>query len=326
MLSTAHSSAPATPASARTGKGRLPRWCAGLLFAICLPCRSIEAREPGIAPLFPPGQTLGLPIAVPLPPGFYVGSRTAFYDATLINNEGQPAGQRLIIASDAIQLIWAPGWRLLGADYRMSLLQPFAAITQDRSYPFPPAMRGSNSQFGAANLKLHFLELSWSLGEGFFGAAGLGVYVPTGQWSPTAPVNIGANFWTFEPSLAFTYFNHGWNLTVHALLNTNTINPSNQYHSGDQLFLNLTATKNIAGFHIGPVAYYQKQVTGDANFGGPTVFRGQTFPAPEQYAVGGSVIHRFEKTSVQFMVTQDVFARNAIQGTKVWLNVSYKLF
>ncbi|MET0660743.1 MAG: hypothetical protein ABW110_21575, partial [Steroidobacteraceae bacterium] len=121
--------------------------------------------------MFPPGQTLGLPIAVPLPPGFYVGSRTAFYDATLINNEGQPTGQRLIIASEAIQLIWAPGWRLLGADYRMSLLQPFAAITQDRSYPFPPAMRGSNSQSGAANLKFHFLDLSWSLGNGFFGAA-----------------------------------------------------------------------------------------------------------------------------------------------------------
>ena len=304
----------------------MPRWWAGLLFAICLPCRSIDAREPGIAPLFPPGQTLGLPIAAPLPRGFYVGSRTAFYDATLINNEGQPTGQRLIIASEAIQLIWAPGWRLLGADYRMSLLQPFAAITQDRSSPFPLAMRGSNNQFGGANLKLHFLELSWSLGDGFFGAAGFGVFVPTGQWSSTAPVNIGANFWTFEPSVAFTYFKDSWNLTVHALLNTNTVNPTNQYRSGDQLFLNLTATKNIAGFHIGPVAYYQKQVTGDSNFGGPTVFRGQTFPSPEQYAVGGSVIHRFEKTSVQFMVTQDVFARNAIQGTKVWLNISYKLF
>jgi hypothetical protein len=112
----------------------------------------------------------------------------------------------LVIASEALQLIWVPGWRLLGADYRMSLLQPFAAITQDRSSPFPLAMRGSNNQFGGANLKLHFLELSWSLGDGFFGAAGLGVYVPTGQWSSTAPVNIGANFWTFEPSVAFTYF------------------------------------------------------------------------------------------------------------------------
>jgi hypothetical protein len=138
--------------------------------------------------------------------------------------------------------------------------------------------------------------------------------------------DTGANCWTLEPSLAFTYFNYGWNLTVHALLNTNTVNPGNQYLSGAQLFLNFTATKNIAGFHVGPVAYYQKQVTGDANFGGPSVFRGQTFLAPEQYAIGGSVIHRFERTSVQFMVTQDVFARNAIQGTKVWLNVSYKLF
>ena len=296
------------------------------LLIACQPSTGVEAREPGIAPLFPPGQTAGLPLAVPLRPGFYVGSRTAFYDAALINNEGQPAGQRLIIASEAAQLIWVPGWRLLGADYRMSFLQPFANITQDRGYPLPPAMRGSTSQFGAANLKFHFVELSWSLGGGFFAAAGAGVYFPTGQWSATAPVNIGANFWTFEPSLAFTYFDHGWNLTLHALLNTNTVNPANQYLSGDQVFLNLTATKNVAGFHVGPVAYYQKQISGDANFGGIGVFRGQTFPGPEQYAVGGSVIHRFERTSIQFMITQDVFSRNAIQGTKAWLNVSYKLF
>lgn len=116
------------------------------------------------------------------------------------------------------------------------------------------------------------------------------------------------------------------NLSLHALLNANTVNPGNNYLSGSQFFVNLTATKNLAGFQIGPVAYYQKQVTGDANYGGPAVFRGQTFPGPEQYAVGGSVIHRFERASVQFMVTQDVFTWNAIQGTKAWFNVSYKLF
>lgn len=306
--------------------GKLFATAALFLFTACLPVESIEAREPGIAPLFPPGQTLGLPLAVPLRPGFYLGSRTAFYDASLINNQGQWAGQRLIVASEAIQLIWAPAWRILGADYRMSFLQPFAVITQDRGYPFPPTMRGSTTQGGAANLKFHFIELSWTLGDGFFAAAGFGVYFPTGQWSSTAPINIGANFWTFEPSLALTYFDKGWNVTLHALGNANTINPANQYLSGNQVFLNLTATKNLAGFHIGPVAYYQKQVTGDANLGGRAVFLGQTFAGPEQYAVGGSVIHRFERTSLQFMVTQDVFSRNAIQGTKVWLNVSYKLF
>jgi hypothetical protein len=297
-----------------------------LLLTAFLSSSAVEAREPGIAPLFPPGQTAGLPIAVPLRPGLYVGSRTAFYDAALINNEGQFAGQRLIVASEAVQLIWAPGWRLLGADYRMSFLQPFANITQDRGYPLPPAMRGSTSQFGAANLKFHFLELSWSLGNGFFAAAGAGVYIPIGQWSATAPINIGANFWTLEPSVAVTYFDHGWNLTLHALLNTNTVNPANQYLSGDQVFVNLTATKNIAGFHVGPVAYYQKQFSSDANFGGASVFRGQTFPGPEQYAVGGSVIYRLDRLSLQFMVTQDVFSRNAIQGTKAWFNLSYKLF
>jgi hypothetical protein len=308
---------PATP---------LPETLAIAFFSACLSCGNAEAREPGIAPLFPPGQTAGLPIAVPLPPGVHVGSRTAFYDAALIDNEGHSAGQRLIIASEALQMIWVPGWRLLGADYRMSFLQPFATVTQDRTYPLPPAARGSSSQLGAANLKFHFLELSWALGGGFYGAWGLSVYFPTGQWSSTAPVNIGANFWTFEPSLAFTYFNHGWNLSLHALLNVNTVNPSNNYLSGNQVFVNVTATKNIGGFHIGPVAYYQKQVTGDANFGGPTVFRGQTFPAPEQYAIGGSVLYRFERTSLQFMITQDLFSRNAIHGTKAWLNVSYKLF
>jgi hypothetical protein len=299
---------------------------AAAIVVLCFTATVVEAREPGIAPLYPPGQSLGPAIAVPLPRGLYFGSRTSYYDALLMNNEGQPAGQHLSIASEALQITWVPGWEILGASYKMFVLAPFASVNQNRTYPLPPSMRGTASQIGAANLKFQFFDLSWSLGDGFYAATGISVYFPIGQWALNAPINIGANFWTFEPSLAFSYFKDGWNASLHALYDTNTVNPKNQYYSGDQLFLNATLTKNFEGFNIGPVSYYQKQVTNDYNHGGVGVFGGATALPTEQFALGGVISHQFDKIYIQLMYTQDIYARNAIQGSRVWLNLSYKIF
>jgi len=285
-----------------------------------------EAREPGIALSYPPGPTLGLPIAVPLKPGGYVASRSTYQNVSAIDNNGQAIGQYLDAFGEALQFTWVPEGKILEGTFRMFLLQPFVDLTQTRTYPMPPAARGKANQFGLANLKFQFFNLSWSLGDGFYAATGISVYFPTGQWAPNAVVNIGANFWTFEPSVAFTYFKDGWNASVHAVYDTNTRNPQNQYYSGDMLVLNGIVTKNLAGFDIGPVGYYAKQVTSDSNLGGPTVFGGTNALPPELYAIGGIVGRQLDKFYVQFMYTQDVYARNAYIGGKAWIGITFKMY
>lgn len=294
--------------------------------ALCLLALDAAAREPGIAPVFPPGQTLGTPIAVPLPPGGYIASRTAYYSAAVVNGDGNPTGRYYEIESEAIQLTWVPEGQVLGATYKAFVLLPFVEATQYRSAPLPAAMQGTVSEFGMGNPKVQLVDLAWSLGDGFYAATSFGVYLPLGRWGANDPVDVGANFWTFEPGFGLTWLKDGWNASLHALYHTNTVNPTNRYLSGDQLFLNATLTRDIAGFDFGPVSYYQKQVTGDANGGGRTSYGGITLQPAEQLAVGASLGHRLGSVYLQLMYTHDLSAHNAMRGEKIWLNVTYKFF
>ncbi|MCX7367222.1 MAG: transporter [Alphaproteobacteria bacterium] len=299
----------------------------GAAAILCLLSIDAAAREPGIASVYPPGQTLGTAIAVPLRPGAYVTSRTAYYNAAVVNNDGHPTGRQYDIESESLALTWVPEGHVLGgATYKASISVPFAYATQHRSAPLPAAMQGTVSAFGMGNPKVQLVDLAWPLGDGFYAATGFGIYAPLGRYGVTDPVDIGANFWTFEPSLGFTYLKDGWNASLHALYNTNTENPANRYLSGDQLFVNATITKNIAGFDFGPVSSYQKQVSGDYNAGGRTTYGGLTAQPTEQFAMGGSIGHRMDNVYLQLMYTHDISAHNAMRGDKVWLNLTYKFF
>lgn len=297
------------------------------LAALCLLAMDAAAREPGIMSVSPPGGSLGVPIAVPAPPGAYIASRTAYYNAAVMNRDGQATGRQYEIESESIQLTWVPEGHVLGgATYKASINVPLIESTQYRSAPLPASMQGTVSAFGMGNPKFQLVDLAWPLGDGFHAATGFAVYAPLGRYGVSDPIDVAANFWTFEPGLAFSYFKDGWNATLQALYHTNTVNPANRYLSGDQIFLNATLTRNIAGFDFGPVSYYQKQVTGDNNGGGRTTYGGITAQPSEQFAMGGSLGHRLGSVYLQLMYTHDISAYNSTRGDKVWFNVTYKFF
>lgn len=283
-----------------------------------------QAREPCIAPQFPPGQTLGLANAVSPPPGLYLMNRLAWYDAQLRDDDGRALGQHVTVRSEAIQLTWVPGWKVAGADYKAFVNLPLVDMTVTRTAP-ATGRPGRYHTSGLADPKVQPLDLSWSLGDGWFVGAGLGAYVPVGTYHTDADINIGQHFWTVEPGLALTYLRDGWNASAHVLYDVNTENPDNHYRSGDQVFVNATVTHNFAGWDVGPVGYYQKQVTEDRNEGGGTVFRGTTASPAEQVGVGLLASHALGSAKVTAFVTRDIDARNTLSGDKVWLNVSLPL-
>lgn len=283
-----------------------------------------NAREPGIAPQFPPGQTLGLANAVSPPPGLYVLNRLAWFDAQLRDNDGKAMGQKVTARSEAVQLTWVPGWTLFGASYKTFVNLPFVDQTVKRTSPAAGRV-GTFHSSGMADPKVQPLDLSWSLGDGWYAGAGLGVYLPIGTWSSGAAMNIGQHFWTAETGLSLTYLKDGWNASLHALYDVNAENPTNHYRSGDQAFLNATLTYNLAGWDLGPVAYAQKQVTNDRNEGGRSSFRGTVSQPSEQYAAGLLASHALGPAKVTAFVTHDIDARNTLGGDKFWLNVSLPL-
>ena len=100
------------------------------------------------------------------------------------------------------------------------------------------------------------------------------MYIPDGS-----RYNLTANpdYWTFEPHGAVSYLAGGWDLTAHFLYDFNTASAGHSspfagtpaaiigmgYRSGDQAFLDLTATKKYGKWEIGPVAYFEWQTTPD---------------------------------------------------------------
>lgn len=285
---------------------------------------SAQAREPGIAPQFPPGQTLGLANAVSPPPGLYLMNRLAWYDANLRNDEGRDTGQHATVRSEAIQLTWVPGVKVLGADYKAFVNVPLVDMTVTRRFS-NTGKPGRYHTSGMADPKVQPLDLSWSLGDGWYVGTGLGVYLPIGTYHTGADINIGQHFWTVETGVAVSYFKDGWNASAHVLYDINSENKDNHYRSGDQVFVNATLTRNLAGWDVGPVGYYQKQVTEDHNNGGISTFRGTTASPAEQVAAGLLASHALGPAKITAFVTHDIEARNTLGGDKFWLNVSLPL-
>ena len=280
------------------------------------------AREPGLGLGLIPGVPLGQANAVPLTPGLRLGSRTSYNDAIAVGKDGQEAGLRYNFVNEIVLLTWVPDWTVLNAGYKIQAVIPFGSTTLVRDAPVPKAARGTFTETGIGNPKIQFADLSWTLGDGFYASAGFGVYFPIGQWSPDLPVNLGAPFWSFEPSGAFSYFKDGWTASLQGSYITNTINHVTNYYSGDQVVLNATFMKSFSGVNVGPVGYWLKQVTGDANYG-TTVLSGAIARPGAQAAIGGVVSTQFGNLSVNLMFTQDVYVRNALQGSKGWLGLSY---
>ena len=284
-----------------------------------------SAREPGIGPSIPPGVTAGQANAVPVPPGFVLAAFTSYYDANAVGPASQALGLRYLFANETILATWAPDLHVLGAAYKSFVLVPIIGARLLAEAPAPPAMRGSFQQGGIANPLLQIADLSWTLGNGFYINAGFGLFFPIGQYTFNAPINLGAPFWTFEPSAAFSYFKDGWTISAQAFYDINTTNPVNNYYSGNELVVNATFTKLLFDrVNFGPVGYWYKQVTGDANWGGPTVYGGVRAPPGDDLAIGASIGSQFGKLGIQLMFTQDVYVVNGIGGAKGWFNLIYQ--
>jgi hypothetical protein len=262
-----------------------------------------------------------VPIAAILAPGWYFINRLSYADYTLRNDSGGDNGEDATVMVESLQLTWVTDVKLLGGSYKAFAIVPVIDLRATRTTPATGTL-GSWHTTGLANPKVQPLDLSWKLGSSWFAVTGLGFYPPLGAYRDGAPLNTGANFWTLEPSAGVTYLHGGLHFSAHLLYNLNTRNPTNQYASGDQAFLNLTLTESFGAWKLGPVAYYQRQFTPDSNRGGRAAFGGQIFPEPRQIGAGLLASTDWGKVHLLAILTRDVEARNTLAGTKFSFNVS----
>lgn len=255
-----------------------------------------------------PGITIGPGAAAP-PPGLYMFDQVFTYQSKIVgpgapNVGGTPT--QVHAAVEASGLVWVPGWTFLGATYNAVIVQPF--IMADVAAPV------NVQQSGIHNTFIVPVELSWKLGDsGFNVQTGLGIYTPNGSISgPSGLNNVGNPWWTFQPSLKFSYLKDGWNLTANLYEEFNTKNTYTNYISGNVFHADFTFTKTIDKWTFGPVAYYAGQVSNDKS----SAFYGGAINVNRYniWAAGGLFAYNFGPAALTVWALNEL-SSNASGGT-----------
>jgi|GEM_PF-2643460 len=289
------------------------------LLAATLMAGQVSAREPGVLPTIPPGASMGVPIAAPAPAnGIAVSSRSGLSFQSFYDDNGNKTPTEITIKDTVLQFAIVPGNTLFGGQYRAFISLPFVDVEGENLPAPPPVFSFNDSNSGFGSIELRPIDISWQMAPGMFVNAGVSVLTP-GDWDATKAVNPGQNFWTVSPSVGFSYLRDGWNASAHLSYFANFENKDNNYHSGDEVHLNLTAMKDIGNdWSFGAVGYIREQVTDDRNPDG--AFFGQTSGRASNRGLGLSVTKQIGPISLNAMYTQDLSARNSGGGDRLWLN------
>lgn len=220
-----------------------------------------------------PGETVGLPVGAPLPPGFYFLDTTDW--GVRSTNPNTALGVTIPV------LAWSTPWTLLGARLQFVVATPAAAEgVNHTSYDdgiFNPFFGG---------------QLAWDLGGGFGFSYLIGAYAGV-----HTPVSFDTS--SLNQRVALSYTANGWNLTGNAIWGiqsegvTATVNP-------DFFNIDLTATKKLGKWELGAVGF------GSTDLNSPIA----TYQRQSQFALGGLVGYDFGTVVLQAYLTRDVTEHN----------------
>ena len=166
--------------------------------------------------------------------------------------------------------------------------------------------------------------IGWHQGTDFFSAA-LRIYAPTGVWEKGAIANIGLNYWTFSPTLAYTHLAPalGLDFSIVAGLDINTENTATDYTSGLMAHIDASLSKKFDNnFGIGVFASALLQVTKDT---GGLADRLNGFEG-RSYAIGPMLTYAAgpKESPVNLSLTwaPEFGVRNRLEGNAIYFNVS----
>ncbi len=225
-----------------------------------------------------------------------------------------------------LSLLYVTPWKLFGGRYTAGVALPFAyvdtTVTVEAKGPKRKAsLTRSDSSFGLSDMVILPVILGWDSGY-FHWNTGLGIYAPTGEYSPGDLAPLGKGFWSFEPFAGVTYLNEkfGQEVSVGAAWAINTTNPQTDYRSGDQLNLEWLVSQHLPnGFSVGVTGYYYQQVTGDSGSGAKSgAFRAQSV------AIGPTIGFTWkDNLAINAQWFYEVISQNNFQGNVVSVNASW---
>lgn len=128
----------------------------------------------------------------------------------------------------------------------------------------------SNSgRFDIGDLELVPLAWSWNHGQLHLRVQET-IYAPTGGFDSSRLSNLALNYWSFDSSLAATWFNDGSGseISLEAGVLSHTKNPDTKYQSGSEFHVDFRLNQFwTPAFAFGASGYYYDQLDEDRSFG-----------------------------------------------------------
>jgi hypothetical protein len=251
------------------------------------------------------------------PPGFYFLGYGVDYRGDLVDNDGDkvtmPTGESVSIRANAVagRLLYMSDFQVLGGNWGAHMVIPLFDVRVEA---------GSTSQHktGLGDITFDPFVLAWHWKD-FHLATGLDITAPSGRYKAGDLANIGANYWSFEPLVTFTYLNEdGWEGSAKLMYNVKTENTATDYQSGDEFHMDYTLAKHFDDWSVGLGGYFVHQIQRD-ELNGVEV----KDSIRKTFAIGPQVKYDYQNMSFIAKWQNEVHSRNTFDGNRFNLKFIY---
>lgn len=252
-------------------------------------------------------------------------------------NQGRPVGEngktlppKLSGVGGGIKLIYVPGLRIFGGNF---------AIAAGQTVRSGRVEVGSTTtkSLGFYNTQIMPEALSWSIGHHSYIAERLTVWLPDGRSAFTyhkqsgyslSPACVAQHYWSFEPSLSYSYIGQKINFTVNNIFDFNTTDVKTAYHTGDIYHLDWTVAQNFGPLSLGVIGTYTRQFTDDTKFGIPVANGGDGTGRGFRFmrtSVGPLFMYKFKKATLTVSGLYALAGKNSGKRSTVGLSLAFPL-
>jgi hypothetical protein len=212
-------------------------------------------------------------VALAPEPGFYLRSDIYYYTAEQdrsVRSGRLQLDVELDIGMYVLTGLYATNQEFLGGRYAFGAALPvvYADISTTLGRPWG-SFEVQEDRTAIGDLGIIPASLFWNRGKWHFNLYEV-IMAPTGSYDVDRDVNAGLNYWSFDTSLATTYFNEekGRELSLVLGYIYNTENSDTDYQTGQELHLNYMLNQFFSEtFAVGLHGFVYKQITGDSGDG-----------------------------------------------------------
>ncbi|OPY65924.1 MAG: hypothetical protein A4E63_02784 [Syntrophorhabdus sp. PtaU1.Bin050] len=218
---------------------------------------------------------------------------------------------------NAPRILFVTPWKIAGGNFCFH-------IFPSAGYLHVSVNGKSQSKTGIGDLDLG-PAIKWHFKD-FHMVAGLDLYMPTGAYDKDDLANIGLNYWTINPLMAFTYIGGkdaplpGFEVSGKLDYMFNTVNAATGYKSGQQFGVNYLIGQHFGSWGVGINGQWMIQTTDDKIRNEPANFNGNR---TSWFSVGGAVSYQLPKGSVTAKYVTDVSNKNCAKIDKILLKFVY---